>query len=100
MRWVPALLPASTGTAGTSPSRREGPPQRRLAYTGRLTWAPRSLQSEVEPRVAVTPIVTVFLGSATLPPPPCAQRLTHDQRLVSLAEPRQFLGEHSHTLTP
>src|SRR6266851_9500336 len=40
------------------------------------------------------------MSVAPVPSPPRAERLSHDESLVILAEPRKLLGEHGHALAP
>jgi site-specific DNA recombinase len=40
------------------------------------------------------------LAGMSFPPPPGADRLPHDERLIRLGQPRQLLGEHRHALPP
>ena len=37
---------------------------------------------------------------ASIPAPPCAYRLTHDELSIRLAEPVELLCKHSHALAP
>src|SRR6266550_4548084 len=49
------------------------------------------------------PFVFVAFGRRSggpVPAPPGAECLSHDESLVLVAEPRQFLGEHRHALAP
>src|ERR1700722_8929058 len=72
---------------------------------------PSDCHLEVAPTTTATCLPLVLLicfsfsdgggvSGRAVPAPPGAQRVAHDEAFVLVVEPRQFLGEHCHTLVP